>query len=240
MQHPEVEGQFGEVDVLTHRIAGGLRRFVEGVEVGAGLHFHHRVALPVIEIEISAVLQEGAAHRHGPLVIERRPVDEEWRHAVEAEAVVQPIGVFRVLFVDDIRDHDVADARAEGRGLTEDVDTPKCGDAFGHFAQDVVGAQSKGVVDVDQDRRAPLQPVRGRGTQSGVEVARHQPVEDDDLRRHVEASLAGKEKDAPLLFLPRPMSPALPRLGGLRVVGARGVVQKVVPVAARLALPEFA
>ena len=145
-----------------------------------------------------------------------------------------------MLFVDHIRDHDVADAAVEGGGLTEDVDTPKCADAFRDFAQDVVGAQSQGIVDVDQDRGASLQPVRGRRTQPGVEVARHQTVENDDLRRHVKAGLAGKEKDAALLFLPRPMRPPLPRLRGLRVVGAGGVIQKVVPVAARLTLTEFA
>ena len=94
MQHPEVEGQFGEVDVLSHRIAGGLRRFVESVEVWPGLHLYHGVALPVIEIEIRAVLQKRTAHGDRPLVVERRSVDEEWCHAVEAEAVVQPVSVF--------------------------------------------------------------------------------------------------------------------------------------------------
>src|ERR1700730_5438189 len=99
MQDAEIERQLREIDVLPHRIAGRLGGFVESVEVGSSLHLYHREAFPVVEVEVAAVLQEGATNRYRPLVVERRAIDEEGGHAVEAEAVIQPVGVLRVFFV---------------------------------------------------------------------------------------------------------------------------------------------
>src|SRR6202011_4085324 len=48
------------------------------------------------------------------------------------------------------------------------------------------------------------------------------------------------EKDAALLFLGGAERPPPLRLGRLPVIGARRVIEEVVPVAARLALPELA
>ena len=166
----------------------------------------------MIEVEVAAVLQEGATHGHRALVVERRAVDQEGGHAVEAEAVVQPVGVFGVLLVDDVGNHDVADAAVQRRRLAQEVDTPQRLDADRDLAQDVVGPQTKRIVDVDQHRRAALQSINRRVPQAGVEVAGDQPVEDDDLRRDVEASLAGKEEDAALFLLAAPLRPPLPGL----------------------------
>ena len=240
MEHPEVEGQLREVDVLPHRIARRFGGFVEGVEVGTCFHFDHREALPVIEVEIPAILQEGAANRHRALVVQRGAIHEEGRHAVEAETVVQPVRVFRVFFVDDVRDHDVADAAVEGRRLAEHIDAAQRPDTLRHFAQHVVGAQPERVVDVDQDSRAALQSIRRRTSQPRIEVVGDQPVENDHLRRHVEAGLTRQEKDAALLFFRGAERPPPLRLRRLPVVGARRVIEEVVPVAARLTLAELA
>ena len=142
VQHAEIERQLREIDVLADGIAGGFGRLVERVEIRARFHFDHRKALAVVEIKIAAILEKGASYRHGPLIVERRPVHQEGCHAVEAEAVVQPVGVFGVLLVDDIRDHNVADAAVERRGLAKHVDTSKRADAFRHLPQNVVGPEA--------------------------------------------------------------------------------------------------
>src|SRR5207244_6049192 len=69
---------------------------------------------------------------------------------------------------------------------------------------------------------------------------RGQPVENDHLRGDVETGLARKEKDATLLFFSGTKRTALTRLGRLPVIGARRVIEEVIPVAARLTLPQLA
>src|SRR5437870_1793826 len=233
-QRAEVKGELGEVDVLAGWVARRFGGLVEGVEIRTGLHFDDGKALPVIEIEIPAVLKERATNRDRALVVQGRAVDEERRDAVETEAVVQPVGIFRVFFVDDVGDHDVADAAVESGRLAEHVDAAQRPGALRDLPQHVVGTQSEWIVDVDQHGRAALQPIRWRTPQPRIEVGRGQPVENDHLRGDVETGLARKEKDATLLFFSGTKRTALTRLGRLPVIGARRVIEEVIPVAARL------
>ncbi len=59
------------VDALVDRVAIGLADLVTRVQVWSGLHFDHRVAPLVVEVEVVAVLQEGSAPRRRALVVER-------------------------------------------------------------------------------------------------------------------------------------------------------------------------
>src|SRR2546430_16570199 len=53
-------------------------------------------------------------------------------------------------------------------------------------------------------------------------------------------SVSGKKKVPPLFFIGGSSGRAWPRLGRLAVIGARRVVEEVVPIAARLTLPQLA
>ena len=145
-----------------------------------------------------------------------------------------------MFFVDDVGDHDVADAAVEGGRLAEHIDAAQCPDALRNLPQHVVGTQPERIVDIDQHGRAALQPIRRWTPQSRVEVRRDQPVENDHLRGDIEAGMARKEKDATLLFFSGTKRSALTRLSRLPVVGACRVIEEVVPVAARLTLPQLA
>ena len=123
-----------------------------------------------------------------------------------------------MLFEDDVRDHDVADAAIQSGGLAEHVDAPERPHAHRDLAEDVVRAQAQRVVDIDQDRGATFQAIGRRIAESRVEIARDQPIQDDDLRGHVEARLAGKEEDATGLLFAGPLRPTLSGFGGLPIV----------------------
>ena len=209
MQHAQVEGELGEVDVLAHRITRRFGGLVERVEVRPSFHFHHREALAVVEVEVAAILQECSPNGHRALVIEGRAVHQERRDAVEAEAVVQPVGVLGVFFVHDVGDHDVADAAIQRGRFPQHVDAPQCSHAHRDLAKHVIGSEPERVVDIDQDRGAALQPIGGRIPESRIEVPTDEAVEDDDLRGHVETGLAGEEEDATLLLLAGALGPSL-------------------------------
>ena len=141
-----------------------------------------------------------------------------------------------MLLVDDVRDHDVAYAPVQRRRLPQHIDTAQRPGADRHFAQDVVGAEAERIVDIDQYRGAALQPICRRISQAPIDVTGHQPVEDDHLRRDVEASLAGKEEDATLAFFSAALRPSLFSVGRLPVIRASRVIEEVIPVSSRLAL----
>src|SRR5712692_212187 len=67
----QVEMGLGHVDALVDRVPVRLADLVASVEVGPRLHLDHGVAALVVEVQVVAVLQERAAHRHRALVVER-------------------------------------------------------------------------------------------------------------------------------------------------------------------------
>src|ERR1700687_1866235 len=149
VDYPQVESDLRHVDAFTDRISIGLDDLVTRIEVWPGLHLDDRVAAVVVEIEIVAILQERSTNRDRPLVVERRTVHEVWLHVGRGEAVVEPVGVVRVLVVDHVRDHHVAHVRIERGGLTQDVHALHPRGLFGDLAKDVVCGLAERVVDVE-------------------------------------------------------------------------------------------
>src|SRR4051812_34137083 len=102
MDDAKIDWNLAHVDTLV----GGMTRkksvLVERREERAGFHLNHGEVLAVVEVEVAAVLQVGAAHGQCALVVERRAEDEEWSEVGAGEAVGEPVGVAGVLVVDDI------------------------------------------------------------------------------------------------------------------------------------------
>ena len=145
-----------------------------------------------------------------------------------------------MLFKDDVGDHDVADAAVQGGRLAEHVDAAQRPHTDRNLAENVVCAEAQRVVDIDQNRGAAFQAIGGRIAESRVEIARHQPIQNDDLRGNVKAGVARKEEDAAGLLFAGPLRPPLSGFGGLAIVRPGRVIEEVVPVATRLPLAELA
>src|SRR5437867_10767120 len=89
----KVEMRLGHVHALADRVPVGLADLVARIEVRSGLHLDHRVAALVVEVEVVAVLEEGAANRDRALVVEGRAVDDVRLHVGRGIAVVEPVRV---------------------------------------------------------------------------------------------------------------------------------------------------
>src|SRR5205807_191965 len=68
---------------------------------------------------------------------------------VDGDAVVEPVRVARVLVVDGVGDHHVADLGVKGRRLAQDVDARDPRAVLCDLAKDVVRGQTERIVDVD-------------------------------------------------------------------------------------------
>src|SRR5262249_53246217 len=126
----------------------------------------------IVEVEIRAVLQEGALGGDGLLVVEDGAEDEMLADVARAKAVVEPISVLAVFVEDDVGNHDVANTAIEGGSLGKDVNALHLGVVLQHFAQHAVGGHTEGVVDVDDDATALGDTLNAGAADARVKVFR--------------------------------------------------------------------
>ena len=92
-------------------------------KIWPGLHLDDSVAFVIEHAHIARALQKRPVGADRFLVVEHRAIGQERRNILRGEAVVEQIGILRMLVMDDIGDHHVADAPVERSGLAHDVDT---------------------------------------------------------------------------------------------------------------------
>jgi hypothetical protein len=176
------------------RMPPRLGHLVGRRQVRARLHLHHRVALAIEHVHVVAVLEERRAHGQRLLVIEDGAVLHERLDVTRDQRVAEHVRVRRVLVVDHLRDHDVADAAVERRGLAHDVDAAQLLDAQRDRCQVMVRRHAERVVDVDDHGTALGEAFDARHVDARIEVLGPQQRELDDLG--VDVDLAGRRDRA--------------------------------------------
>ena len=139
-----------------------------------------------------------------------------------------------MLIVDDVGDEDIADAGVERRRLADDVGPQQLPHVDGEPRQQVVGGETEGVIDVEDDRLAAGQGLQRQVAQPGVYRLAAQPFQLDELHLQIEGVLAGDAGDAVFGLPLRPrLQQIAPRLR-LEIL-LQHVVEEVVAVAGRIA-----
>jgi hypothetical protein len=65
------------------------------------------------------------------------------------ETIVEHIGVLGMFVKDNFGDFDITEFGIENGSLTEDIDTLELFDVFENFIENVVGRETKGIIDVE-------------------------------------------------------------------------------------------
>ena len=125
-------------------------------EIRSGFHFHIGVAFTVNDIEHVSILQEGAEHRNGFLIVQNGAIVEIWRNVGGGEGVVKEIGVARVFVVDHVWQDNIAADAIQAGCFSHDVDSEDIAAVFSNFREQVVSGKSKRIVDIQDDRIALL------------------------------------------------------------------------------------
>ena len=94
---PRSKGSRAKLMFSPVGIARHVEALVDRVQIWPGLHLDDAVVGAIIEVEVGAVLQEGALGRDRLLVIQHSAEDEMAADVASGEAVVEPVGVLAVL-----------------------------------------------------------------------------------------------------------------------------------------------